>query len=97
VSELLAFARTYNGYDRLGRGPENLAPLVRSVIAALEATGSPPEWAGLDLLRGALFFMHRRTHHLGHVSADEESRMRILTSRIRQLAHGRPLSRDEPV
>lgn len=46
---ILQLAQTYNAYERLGAwGP---------VTKALTRTGEPPAWAGVDLLRGALFFL----------------------------------------
>src|SRR4051812_47718815 len=97
VSDLLEFALTYNGYERLAHDPEHLGRLVAPVVRELEKSGPPPDWAQLDLLRGTLFFLQRRTHHWGEVPPDEEQRMRTLVGRIREAARGAALSCDDTV
>ena len=94
LAELLEFALTYNGYMRLANDPNTLERVVRPVLKALEAEKVPPDWAGIDLLRGTLFFMQRRTHHWGDVPADEERRMRVLLSHIASISCGAELSED---
>ncbi len=97
LGEILVFALTYNGYKRLGAGPEHLSPVVRPVLNYLESHGTPPPWAGLDLLRGTLFYIQRRTHHWGDVPPGQERHMRALVSSIRERAGSRVLVADESV
>lgn len=94
LDELLAFARTYNGYERLGNDPEHLQRVVRPVLTRVENGQQPPEWAGIDLLRGALFYIQRMTHHWGDVPDEQEAQMRVLLTAIRQATGGRPLTAD---
>ena len=95
LPELLQFALTYNGYQRLGDHPTHLHRVVRPVLAAIEKGERPPTWAGLDLLRGALFYIQRMTHHWGDVPPEQEAQMRALLRAIREATHGRPLTVDE--
>ena len=55
--QMVDWAQSYNAYQRLASKhlPEVLAPL-RAVIAE---TGLVPEWAGVDLLRGLVFWLTR--------------------------------------
>jgi hypothetical protein len=79
---VLLFALSYNGYQRLAEDVEQLAGVVAPVLEHLEAHGAPPPWAGYDLLRGALFFLQRQSHHWGLVPPDQEARMRRLIDAI---------------
>lgn len=82
LPDILGFALTYNGYDRLGSGPDALVPIVQPVLEAMRVDGQVPEWAGLDLLRGTLFWVQRLTHHWGDVPPAEEALMRDLVEAI---------------
>jgi hypothetical protein len=95
LSDLLSFALSYNAYARLAQDPEHLVGIVQPVLAELEHGQDPPAWAGLDLLRGALFYIQRQTHHWGDVPREQESQMRSLLSAIRRIARGRLLSADD--
>lgn len=92
--DLLVFALTYDAYARLAHPPENLARLVSPVTKALAKTGEPPPWAGVDLLRGTLFWIQRKTHHWGDVPAEEENQMRTLVRAIAKHSGGRVLVED---
>ncbi len=82
LDEIVIFAHTYHGYHRLGREPEALLELVAPVLRTLEGTREPPPWAGVDLLRGALFYLARMTRHWGDVPPEQEAQMRALVARI---------------
>ena len=86
LEQILRFALTYNGYRRLARDPNLLHGVIRPVLDAVDSRRGVPEWAGLDLLRGTLFHLQRSTHHVGHVSPDEEIQMRALAAAIGRLA-----------
>ncbi len=79
---LLEYALTYDGYERLAGTVQRLGALVKPVLATLDRTKSVPEWAGGDLLRGALFFVQRQTHHWGDVPAHQEWQMRRLVEAL---------------
>ena len=97
LTELLDFALSYEGCMRLGDSPSRLEPVVAPVLRSLEDSGKPPEWAGIDLLRGALFYVQRMTHHWGDVPAREERQMRTLLAAIRTHARGADLVNDDLV
>lgn len=69
LSEMLEFALTYDGYGRIASSPEHLGNLLEPFFAEWHRDGLPPDWAGIDLLRAALFWLQRGAHHRG----DEES------------------------
>lgn len=88
-----SFGVSYDAYRRLAASPGQLAKVVAPVLDALR-TGQPiPEWAGIDLLRGALFCVHRRGHHTGPSSGLERD-FRVLIARIREIVGEEPLPRD---
>jgi hypothetical protein len=64
----IQFAHEYNGYDRLAGGPEHLEILLKPAWEAYELTGQVPEWCGVDLLRGWLFYLSRADRHGGGYS-----------------------------
>lgn len=80
IQPILEFALTYNAYDRLCSA--DLGRLVSPVLQPLAKTGRPPEWAGIDLLRGTLFFIQRMTHHWGEIPPAEDRQMRALVDAI---------------
>lgn len=59
------FALSYNGYERLGDDPETLEQIVRPLLRTLDRNQAPPPWAGIDLVRGALFYLQREAPPLG--------------------------------
>jgi hypothetical protein len=64
---ILQFAQTYNAYERLAGGG-SVGRFISPVTKALTRTGEPPAWAGVDRLRGALFFLQRQTHLIARLS-----------------------------
>lgn len=94
LDEVLRFAVTYNGYARLARDVGRLHDVVEPVLESLRERGAVPEWAGLDLLRGALFFLQRQTHHWGDVPPEEEAYMRTLVAAIAVVAADQSLDAD---
>jgi hypothetical protein len=92
---ILEFALTYNGYERLATEVEHLHGVVEPVLTSLAAEEAPPEWAGIDLLRGALFFIQRQTHHWGDVPDEQERFMRQLVGAIAERAAGADIVADE--
>ena len=65
--EILKFAITYNGYDRIAGSPEALLDLYEPIRKEWKESGRLPDWAGLDLLRGLLFLMAREDHMAGPI------------------------------
>ncbi len=97
LHDLLEFGLSYNGYERLAGDPEALRRIVDPVIRELDSSGTVPGWAGLDMLRGALFYLQRLTHHWGDVPADQERQMRVLVTAIRRLCQGRAMVADNAI
>lgn len=62
---LIKWAHRYDGYKRLGGGPEFLAAVVSPVAAEFARTRRVPDWAGVDLLRGWAFYLVRSHRHSG--------------------------------
>lgn len=94
IEAIMSFALTYNGYTRLADHPEALLRVVEPVIDHLRREGKAPAWAGLDLLRGALFYLQRESRHGSTNSILNESEMRGLTRAIGQLAGDLDLPND---
>ncbi len=94
LEEILSFALTYHGYRRLAHDPNLLYGIVSPVLDDMRSGGGIPEWAGLDLLRGALFYLQRSTHHEGYVPPEGERQMRTLVAAIGRLARHAPLVAD---
>jgi hypothetical protein len=82
LQDLLDFALSYDGYQRLGADPAALRRVVEPILQGLETRETLPDWAGLDLLRGTLFFIQRQTHHWGDVPPEQERHMRCLVAAI---------------
>lgn len=62
---LLAWAGSYDGYQRIAGDGKRIHDVLRPVREALEETGEVPAWAGVDLLRGYAFVMVRADRHAG--------------------------------
>ena len=62
---LLAWAGSYDGYQRIASDGKRIHDVLRPLREALEDTGEVPDWAGVDLLRGYAFFMVRADRHAG--------------------------------
>jgi hypothetical protein len=93
---ILSFALSYNGYERIAREVPDLARVVEPVLEHVESAGSAPPWAGSDLLRAALFFLQRQSHHWGYVPPEQEQRMRLLVEAIRRTGPGPMLDDHRP-
>jgi hypothetical protein len=92
--EISEFALTYDGYQRLGENPTRLLQVVRPVIRAVRQEKAVPRWCGIDLLRGALFYLQREAHFTEYVSVVNDVEMRSVVDRIREVAGDRPLAND---
>jgi len=94
LAELDSFGISYDGYRRFADSPERLLQVVRPVIRALDSGKPIPAWAGLDLLRASLFYVHRRGRFSGP-SPQLERDFRLLVKRIGDLAGHGALPRDD--
>lgn len=66
VDRQVAWAHTYDGYQRLAggdAGPAALKLLLHPAIEEWRRTGHVPDWCGVDLLRGWAFYLARADHH----------------------------------
>ena len=90
LGAILVFALEYNAYERLAADPAHLGEVVEPIRDALDRGERIPEWAGSDLLRGALFFYQRMTHHWGEVSPAADRSMRLLVAAIRERSQQHP-------
>lgn len=66
------WAMSYNGYERLGRTPDDLTRVIGPARQEYERTNHVPEWCGVDLLRGWAFLMQREDYHQGGGSLGAE-------------------------
>lgn len=81
---LIKWAGTYNGYERLAHTPEGLDAVLTPLTEAYRTTGSVPEWAGVDLLRGWAFYCYRAHRWSGHGPLLEEfPEMALIVEAIR--------------
>ena len=64
--------------------PAELHRFIEPVLTSVRDRGEPGAHAGVELLRAALFYLQRQTHHWGHVPPADEREMRILLAAIRQ-------------
>jgi hypothetical protein len=99
LDNLLGFAGSYDGYRRLGGDPSALQGIVEPVLRELETSETIPDWAGLDLLRGTLFFIARQTRLWGDVPPEQERHMRLLVAAIGRHAIAQQLpdvEKDDP-
>lgn len=69
MHQQIAWAHTYNGYERLAGEPEGgppaLARLLEPAFREYRETGRVPGWCGVDLLRGWAFYLTRADHFDG--------------------------------
>ena len=69
MSRQIAWAHTYNGYDRLAGGveggPEALARVLEPAWREYQGSSRVPTWCGVDLLRGWAFYLTRADRHGG--------------------------------
>lgn len=95
LEQIGRFALSYDGYGRMGRDGVRLLQVIRPVIRAVQKDGTVPGWAGLDVLRGALFFLQRQAHHTEISHPVNEPEMRAVTRQIVLHADGQPLTDDQ--
>lgn len=63
TAEMITWAHCYDGYKRIAAGAPQLAEVLRPAREALTASGTIPDWAGLDLLRAWAFLLVRVDTH----------------------------------
>lgn len=69
----IEWAATYNGYDRLCGGSNDLYDKVlQPAMEEYRQTGRVPSWCGVDLLRGWAFYLFRADYFLGGGSLGRE-------------------------
>lgn len=62
----LEWALSYPGYERLASDPNSLYDhVLRPARSEFDQHASVPDWCGVDLLRGWLFYLQREDHHSG--------------------------------
>ena len=88
------FALSYDGYGRLGHDAQRVLQIVRPVVRQVQKDGTVPSWAGLDVLRGALFYLQREAHWTEYQSPINEREMRAVTRQIALHVDGQPLPND---
>ena len=66
------WAASYNAYDRLAGGPNELSALLEPLRAEYRRSGRIPEWCGVDLLRGWAFLLYREDYFDGGGSLSAE-------------------------
>jgi len=82
MDAITQFALSYDGYGRLGRDAQRVLQLVRPVVSQVKKDGSVPLWAGLDVLRGALFYLQREAHWTEYTEPVNEREMRAVTRQV---------------
>jgi hypothetical protein len=69
MSQQIAWAHTYNAYDRLAGGFESetnaLARVLEPAWTEYHRSNRVPDWCGVDLLRGWAFYLTRADRHGG--------------------------------
>lgn len=65
MSRQVEWAHRYNGYARLASTPEKLAEILEPAWREYRRTKRVPEWCGVDLLRGWVFYLARADRHGG--------------------------------
>lgn len=88
------FALSYDGCGRLGVDGQRVLQIVRPVVRQVKKDGTVPAWAGLDVLRGALFYLQREAHWTEHLEPVNEREMRAVTREIALHVDGQPLPYD---
>jgi hypothetical protein len=63
--EVLAFAGSYDAYERWASDPERLEDQLRPLHRAWTQGRSLPPWAGIDAIRAYLFYLFRVDHFRG--------------------------------
>jgi len=73
--QIIEFAATYDGYERIAASPERLGEVCEPIRKEWRQAGVLPDWPGIDLLRGLLFLMYREDRHggpMGYLDEAEE-------------------------
>lgn len=92
---LIDWALRYNAYKRLGAGPSELVAVLRPLTDEIEASGTIPKWAGVDLLRGLAFWLVRMAaHHEAPEYALEDETFWLVVNALRD--HPAARYRDRP-
>lgn len=87
--EILAYADSYNAYERWADDPNLLFDMLRPVQDAWRESGRVPDWAGMDALRALLFYEYRADRFMGGYP-EGERRVRDVVAAIHlKLAHKR--------
>ncbi|CAB4915841.1 unannotated protein [freshwater metagenome] len=59
ITELFVWAHRFDGYERIASSPENLEAVLEPVRNIFITRGLVPDWCGVDLLRGWMFYLAR--------------------------------------
>lgn len=84
-SQLLEWALEYDAYQRLAQGPDRLAAVVKPLRDWIKHHGDAPAWAGVDLLRGLAFCLHRELNWTSDAKLREDeiiSDLKILAEAV---------------
>ncbi|CAB4934406.1 unannotated protein [freshwater metagenome] len=80
IGELVEWAHRYDGYARLAATPDALTELLDPARRAWLDTGGIPDWCGVDLLRGWMFWL-ARADYFGGSDPDEWAALAVALSR----------------
>lgn len=94
MQPIAQFALSYDGYGRIAAEAERILHLLRPVLEQVKRDGTVPPWAGLDVMRGALFYLQREAHFTEVSEPVNEREMRSLAREIALHVAGRPLPHD---
>lgn len=94
MQPIAEFALSYDGYGRTAAEAERILQLLRPVLRQVKKDGTVPPWAGLDVMRGALFYLQREAHFTEVFAPVNEREMRALAREIALHVAGRPLPDD---
>ncbi|KRF29491.1 hypothetical protein ASG91_00180 [Phycicoccus sp. Soil802] len=89
INVLNEFAHTYDGYELLARDPHRLYDLVGPILEVVRRGEGMPDHVGLDMARGALFYLAREAHHAGWLTEDDLRVWLPIVEHIRALSGGR--------
>lgn len=88
------FAISYDGYGRTAQEANRILQVVRPVVTQVKKDGTVPLWAGLDVLRGALFYLNREAHWTSYMEPVNERELRAVVRQISLHVANRPLPDD---
>lgn len=89
INVLNEFAHTYDGYELLARDPHRLYDQVGPILEVVKRGGRVPDHVGLDMARGALFYLAREAHHVGWLTENDLPVWVPIVQHIRALSGGR--------